>query len=353
MDDGEFLAWWESYRNNTAVPAELKDMEDYYVQAGLIKYSSKYWNFLNRMGIKEITEYGYENFKQTITTHYFTWVVGEDHPYAAKLRTLVPQVTEKISLDEINKKHDLFSLEQSIAYNKITELFLNYILQNNGELLLSKLEEPLIGNPPCVLFHGKRISQDILNSLLEYMSISKAMKLEKCASIIEIGAGSGRTAFCFMTLLSNVKYIIVDFPPALYVSQRYLTTVFPEKKVMKFRSFDNFASISEEFFNADLIFLTPDQLKKIPNKSCDLFLAIDCLHEMRPDMIVEYFNEVERLSSYFYFKCWQDTVVPFDHYSYNSGNYPVHSNWKEIFKEPCVVPSDFFHVFYKISDLNE
>ena len=142
--------------------------------------------------------------------------------------------------------------------------------------------------------------------------------------------------------------MIVDFPPALYICQKYLSEVFPEKKVMHFRPFENFEEISDEYSQADVVFLTPDQLKNLPNKSSDLFLAIDCLHEMKPDIIAYYFKEADRLSSYMYFKCWQKTVVPYDNLHYSSESYPVPSTWTQLFKQPCVVPSDFFHAFYKI-----
>ncbi len=64
---------------------------------------------------------------------------------------------------------------------------------------------------------------------------------------------------------------------------------------------------------------------------------------------IEYFNEAERLSSYFYFKCWTKTTVPYDGIFYSENSYPVHKEWVKLFKEPCVVPSDFFHAFYKLT----
>ncbi len=214
---------------------------------------------------------------------------------------------------------------------------------------MKTLEEPLIGNPPYVTYDGKRVSQDACNSLLEFIPISQNCPINEISTIIEIGAGSGRTAFCFLKLLPNLRYIIVDFPPALYVSQTYLTDVFPDKKVMKFRPFNTFKEIENEYFESNIIFLTPDQLNKLPDHSADLFLAIDCIHEMKPEMIIEYFNEAERLSSYFYFKCWTKTTVPYDGIFYSENSYPVHKEWVKLFKEPCVVPSDFFHAFYKLT----
>ncbi len=348
MTNEEFAFWWKSYRSHQEVPSELKNMEDWFVNSGLLKYSSNYWNSLNEKNIEQICQYGYKNFKQTITRNYFTFVVETNHPYAANLWKLTPQIKVRLPKKEITKIHQLFTKSESFKYNKITEVFLNYLLNIGAGPLIDKLEEPLIGNPPYLIYNNKRISQDVFNSLLEYLPISKNCPLNEISTIIEVGAGSGRTAFCFITLLPNVKYIIVDFPPALYVSQTYLTEIFPNKKVMHFSPFDNFNDIAQKFYESDIIFLTPDQLLKLPNNCADLFLAIDCLHEMKKEMVAKYFDEAERLSSYIYFKCWQNTTVPLDNISYSSKSYPVHSNWQLLFEEPCIVPSDFFHAFYFI-----
>jgi putative sugar O-methyltransferase len=348
MTNDEFTIWWNGYGNHSEVPTELKQMEDYFVNSNQIGYSSNFWNVLNKKNIEQIVKYGYENFKQTVTQNYFTWVVSLDNLYAANLMKLVPQLKVTLPSQEINKIHPFFGKADSIKFNTITLYFLNYMLMIGAGPYLEKLEEPLIGNPPFLTYNKKRISQDILNSLLEYLPISQHCPLDKISTIIEIGAGSGRSAFCFMSLLPNVKYVIVDIPPALYVSQRYLSDVFPKKKVMTFRPFTKFEEVAKDFAQADIVFLTPDQLMSLPNDSADLFLAIDCLHEMKPEMISHYFNEAERLCSYIYFKCWQQTTMPYDNIYYSSESYPIHPSWKQLFKDACVVPSDFFHAFYQL-----
>lgn len=344
----EYIAWWHSYRNTPQLPVELKVMEDHFVNAGLIKYSSNFWNWLNRYNIEQITVYGYENFKQTVARNYFTWVVGEDHPYHQTIKNLAPRLSVLLPPEEMQKVHHLFTPEESANFNKMTMHFLNYILKIGGGPYLQQLEEPLIGNPPCLVYQGKRISQDIFNSLLEYIPISRNCPLDKFSTIIEIGAGSGRTAFAFLTLAPKAKYVIVDFPPALYLSQTYLSAVFPEKKVMKFRPFSSFEEVAEEYRQADIVFFMPDQLDKLPDQSADLFLAVDCLHEMTPERINHYFKEAGRLCSFMYFKCWQQTTVPFDGFSYSSESYPIPTSWTLVFKEPCAVPKDFFHAFYQM-----
>lgn len=348
MTNIEYINWWNDYRNKENIPSELKEMEDYFVNSNLINYSSYFWNTLNRLNIEQIVSKGYENFKQTVTRNYFTWVVSLDHPYALNLKNAVPKLLVSLPPKELYKIHPLWSAEESYQFNSITLYFLNYMLQLGAGPYLEKLEEPLIGNPPFLTYKGRRVSQDIFNSLLEYIPVSKNCPIEKISTIIEIGAGSGRTAFCYLSLLPNIKYIIVDFPPALYVSQKYLSDVFPEKKVMKFRPFSQFSDIATEYAESNIVFLTPDQLPLLPDESADLFLAIDCLHEMKPEIISHYFNEAQRLCSYFYYKCWENTTIPYDNITLTEKSYPVDPLWQLIFNENCFVPSGFFHAFYRM-----
>jgi putative sugar O-methyltransferase len=165
---------------------------------------------------------------------------------------------------------------------------------------------------------------------------------------VELGAGYGRTAFCSIKMIPNVKYIIVDIPPALYISETYLSNIFDNKKVFKFRPFEYFREIEDEFNNSSIIFLLPDQLGLLLDKSVELFLAIDNLHAMRKREVNYYFNEADRIGEYFYFTCWPAMKTPFDNISYSLDNYPTKSNWKKIFQESCAITEFYVNSLYKI-----
>ena len=43
-----------------------------------------------------------------------------------------------------------------------------------------------------------------------------------------------------------MKYTIIDIPPALFISQWYLSNSFEDKKVFKFRDFDDWDSVKDD-----------------------------------------------------------------------------------------------------------
>ena len=224
--------------------------------------------------------------------------------------------------------------------------------KNDPEGLLQKLVEPTEGNPPTVISEGRLISQDLANSLLEYRAIlHPELDRREVRTIMELGPGYGRTAYVFLALQPACRYILVDIPPALYVAQRYLTALFPERRVFPFRPFDEFETVRDEFEDASIVFLTPNQLEALPDKSVDLFLNISSLHEMRMDQIRYYFGQIERLTRrYFYFKQWKETTVPFENETIREADYPVGEHWRRIYRQQCAVQHKFFEALYELPE---
>jgi len=342
---------WKVYIDDCRIDQALKEMMLLYENSKEEVAISAYWKELNNKNIIQLIELGFENFKQTVALNYFTWLLKEND-------TQVEFLKQNLSSDNIiwarekaktSTRHSLFTYEQSVLYNFITFMLWEFTKQQGNQKICDILCEPLIGNPPVVNCDGKLISQDLANSILEYQSICAGIKnFNDTRNILEIGAGYGRTAYVILALNSNIRYIIADVPPALYVSQKYLSQVFPEKKIFRFRNFRKFSEIEKEFYASDIIFLMPSQLKKLPNKSIDLCLAIDCLHEMLPGQIDFYFKIFDRLAKNFYFKCWKKTTIPYDEIILIEKDYPVCPNWKKLYWKECKVQSAYFEAFFSL-----
>ena len=345
----DFIPWWKSFRATEALPGQLVDMVDYYILTEDYRGLSKYWHWLNKKNIEQIASEGLGNYRQTVAKNYFTWV-GEslDNSYTRNLIAHAQSSKSKIPLSELFRRHDLFSLDESVQHNLVTMLLHEYVLASGLSGPLSALDESGLGNPPCIEIDGKRISQDMLNSAIEYRSVQDGQALGSNPVILEVGAGSGRTAYCFLKLIPQAKYIIVDVPPALFISQHFLSSQFKDKKIFGFRPFNTYSEIAKELEASDIAFLMPHQLKLVERASIDVFMAIDCLHEMTPSQVEFYFSEADRLARSIYFKCWLDTKVPFDGITWSSDSYPVRPGWRSKYKRKCAVPADFFEAYFDI-----
>ena len=117
----------------------------------------------------------------------------------------------------------------------------------------------------------------------------------------------------------------------------------------KYRYFNKFSDIEKDFISSDIKFLSPDQLKFIPEKFFDLSIAIDCLHEMKKIQVEWYFDEFDRLSKNLFFKCQNIQWAIFEKNRYNIDTYPVKNNWSKIIHEKCHIPNGYFQAIYKIN----
>ena len=95
-----------------------------------------------------------------------------------------------------------------------------------------------------------------------------------------------------MTFNQNLRYIICDIPPAIFISYKRLKKTFPDKKIKFLFNYKNEKSLMDEINNNDISFIFPHQLKLFSKKFFDLVLAIDCLHEMDKKTVKLYFNQI-------------------------------------------------------------
>ena len=322
---------------------------------------SKYWEELNKMNIAQLKQNGFENFKRTIALNYFTWtrVIPWDSQTTFLFHELSwGQFFRCVGRSLVSKRQDYYSpvnFLKSTFYNLVSHMIWEYLITKIGSEKFLSLREPMCGNP-ALIFPRKdmNVTQDLGNSLIEFHSYQEAFTKNPKATVLELGAGYGRNAYVTLKLQPQCKYIIADIPPALWISERYMKEVFPEKKIFTARSFQNFSEIAEEFAAADIVFLLSSQVALLPNQSLDFVLNISSLHEMRKNQVDYYFSHFSRLlrkQGFFYFKQWKVARVLFENETLRQEDYPIPQGWKKIFSRTAKVQTQFFEeLYFKESD---
>lgn len=368
-----FKNFWKKNKNNFLVEEELKKMIDFFVTSRSYKYVSNYWHYLNIKNMKQIFESNnnINNFSTSIALNYYTFIdVTENQVYKT-----ITNVENEIFSSKINffKKQKNLNYTQSMKYNFLTFLlFLNLIKINYYEKLKSLDDEGYVGfGDPYIDIEGIKVTSDKINSLFDFDKINRFCNLNNQKTILEIGAGSGRTSQCIMTFNSNCKYVICDIPPALFISYERLRKVFKNKKVgllynyqnnNQRNEFDGGGGSSEQDLNSqinyyDISFIMPHQLSLFNSRFFDLTIAIDCLHEMDKKTINKYINNINKISKAFYFSVWKKTNVPFsglfnrfsNNLNYYSNDYNLPKNFKKEFEEDLIFPSNFISSGYRIN----
>lgn len=332
--------------NAESIRQDLKAMFADLQRGRLEVQPSKYWIELNKSDEAQLVAVGFENFKRTVAKHYFTWT--QIWPWDSQLRFLMSQLPLAATCANIFRtfqplKHEHMPISQSLAVNFLSQMIWDYALKTCP--FLDKLAEPEIGNPPRVLRNGRLISQDLANSALEAQSMLAGLPgTSGVKRVGELGAGYGRNAHVLLSLLPGVRYVVIDIPPALYVSQRYLSSVFPTRKIFKWRPFTSYSEVKEEFDQAELAFLLPSQIELLPDGCFDLFVNVSSLHEMRLEQIKYYFAQIRRLvrdQGWFYLKEWKVSHIPYENIVIRQQEYPM-AEWQILFEREAMVQTKFF-----------
>jgi len=315
---------------------------------------SKFWTELNNKNIQQLEMEGYGNFKRTITRNYFNWVgVGLKPPMRSQYRYLWQHLATATFLSVSIRT--LFSGSRSglslkhTSSHILSRLVWAYGLQVDTAQRLDLLTEPAEGNPFRIHYGNKLISQDMGNAFLEYQAImDSGINTDSIKTVMELGAGYGRTGYVFLKLNPNMRYIVVDIPPALYIAEKYLSNQFADRKVFRFRPFERFDDVAQEFEQAQIAFLLPHQMELIPDKSIDLFVNISSLHEMLPAQISYYLNQIDRLTKgHFYMKQWKKFYNAVDKVEITE-DYPIPKQWTSVFWRECRVQTLFFEALFRI-----
>lgn len=308
--------------------------------------SSKFWGALNKEPLKQLD---LEGFKTSVARDYFTFSLHRSDPQFRFLHSNIGKHRMILALIQtlFSSKFAHESKKKSLTYIYLTRLLWEYISHLLPPHLL-EIEEPRIGNPLLVKWKNRQVTQDLAHSLLEFHTIMTSMATLKIKTILELGAGYGRLAYVFLKNIPSVKYLIADIPPALFVSQSYLSRVFADQKIFRFRPFTKFEEIQQEFEEARICFLLPHQLELLAPQSIDLGISISSLHEMTCSQTSYYFSQFDRLiSGYFYFKQWKEFYLPLEKITIVEADYQVPPDWEEIFWHTCPVQTLFFEALFK------
>jgi putative sugar O-methyltransferase len=342
-----------------ALPAMLEEMRG----APEMVRPSAYWSFLNELNIDQLSASGFAEFKRTVNQNYFNFLptgLGSDQFRAVLRRWLARPAGPVLGArvldpgyfeDHTWRDNPFRSRRTRAAYAAFVAMLWEVAARRDTRGLLARLEEPDLGHPLSVLHRERRISQDLCNSVLEVTSMLDGIPggVVPGNGVLELGAGYGRVGWVLLEHSRDLKYFVVDIPPALAVAQEYLTRLFPDRPAFRFRRFARYEEVRAEMEDARIGFLTPNQLSLVPPWGAGLFVNISSLQEMRPEQIAHYIGMVgEHCSGYFYSKQWERSTNPYDHVVVRREDYPVPPHWETVFLRSHPVQTLFFEALYRV-----
>lgn len=351
-----------SHEQNRRMMETIRAMNFELESGNPIYIPSEFWRVHGRYHLELLESYGIENFKRTVSHYYQNWLMIYLHdPQVRRIFATWPSHFDcspwfaRIEVPSHVGFHPSFNFDECTypladadrreIYRLAVSLLWEYVKRNDKFNIMSQLSESEIGNPIRIWREGRLISSDIAHSVRERNMILDNLNLNGSENYVigELGAGHGRLAEVF-GLTTNYRYFIFDIPPALYVAQWYIKAIFPEAKLFEFRHFDDFDEIHDELNACRFAFFTANQIEKIPENCCDIFINSTSLMEMRMDQISHFLNQIDRLTLHAFFSRqfinWKNR---FDKIHVNKNTFAMNSPWTCKLDQIDDVYPDFFN----------
>ena len=311
---------------------------------------SRYWRHCQINHYKSITGHSSSEALKRNIRDYARNLFFEKKDFNETIKLIKDKKSEKINLFKIHDDLDLF---QSINYN-LSSLVLFTINRKINEKYYEIINKEIYEKySPSIEIDNKKYNQHFLFSLIELEKMNKLIDISSSnLKILEFGAGYGRTANLFLSLCQNLKYVIVDIPPAINTSYNELKSIYKSKKFFLAINVYDKDKLNEIIENNDVVLIFPHQLKLLSRDFFDISILIGVTLEMEPKIVKQYMHYINILSKYMYMKVFKYAGLPFSFYKFykydEKSHYYINENWEEIFSEVGLETDNIAHLGYKI-----
>ena len=328
------------------LPEELVKELALYLESSDFDETSKYWKYLVYHHVKMISNNGIENYGTSVAMNYFTW----KHLNQKQLEKLMLNIN---LISPLYKIQDGMTFNESIEHNLIVDLLHKYV---NGQPQLRRILNShkyvgfLDGNSPYLELEEKLITQDLLNTIVEYDFYCSVFEDMDHPRVLEIGAGSGRSLDLILNLHPGATYVVVDIPPASYLAKLRIQRAHPGAVVQMCRSGAELEMLLETN-NFNVVFIPPSLVSYLPDAYFDIMLAVDCLHEMKMETRKKYADLATRVSKYLYVKIWENAYIPLDRERIDSSDlagYGFSPGWQVLAQGNAFFPGTMYEYFFQV-----
>jgi putative sugar O-methyltransferase len=333
------------------LPEELvKELSNYLATSDFAE-TSKYWKNLVYQHVKMISNNGIENYGTTVAMNYFTWKYLNQKQLEKLMLNINP-------ISSLYKIQDGMTFNESIEHNLIVDLLHKYV---NGQPHLRRILNShkymgfLDGNSPHLELEEKFITQDLLNTIVEYDFYSNVFEGMDHPRILEIGAGSGRTLDLILNLHPRATYVVVDIPPASYLAKLRIQRAHPDAVVQMCRSGIELELLLEKN-NFNVVFIPPSLASYLPDGYFDIMLAVDCLHEMKMETRKKYADLATRVSKFLYVKIWERAYIPVDRERIDASDfagYGFSPGWQVLAQGNAFFPGTMYEYLFQVDYLDQ
>ena len=263
-----------------------------------------FWKNYESMNVTLLKHYGLKNFKNRPNSYGGTSTKKSFIPKGVLLNRIINKLLrgfdKYIGIDWLRFPFlDLFNYAVDDAkgirenYGALILEMIN-LLPDADKLL--NIKDDLVGDPSDILkLRESQYSLQFIRYFYRLLMTNQFVDFKESNLFLEIGGGYGGFSEVLKKTYPNVKIIFIDIPPQLYVAERYLKSVFPDK-VAGYRDTKQMESINyDSFSDYDILILPPWDIEKIEDNLIDNFSNQSSFQEMSKNTVKSYCEQLGRI----------------------------------------------------------
>ena len=158
---------------------------------------------------------------------------------------------------------------------------------------LTMIDSSDIGNPSDTInIDGSVYTSKFLDEFNKYLDIKKYVNFSSMESYLEIGPGVGTFAEVIAKLFPKVKLYLIDIPPQLYLTQQYLSSVFPNQVASYEEIKKNPEILKSKKYR--IFILAPWQIDLLKFEKLDFVFNQVSFSEMKKETVESYLSHFSR-----------------------------------------------------------
>jgi len=309
-------------------------------ELAVVDTPSEFWKSISAEDESVLVDSEFATFKRRLSPHYFQWMYNVKSLVVSEHVSFLLRNTPKMALvtNLFHRGHRAtLAGRRTSTFDRWVDTYVTRLVwsyANSVDMSTRDVREPELGGALPIVADGHLVSQDLANSRIEWAAIKRIAGQTSFRSCVEIGAGYGRFAYLFLSVNPGASYTIVDIEPALSVSRRYLTQLFPA---------------------ADLRFVAPRDINNLAGRFFDLGVSISSLQEMTPTQVELYLQLFDRCihDGFVYLKQWSHWHNPADGVMHEFGKFPFPERWQRLAFERCPIQTKFEQGVWRLPDVTD
>ncbi|MBF0428046.1 MAG: putative sugar O-methyltransferase [Magnetococcales bacterium] len=280
----------------------LEDME----KAHLFFKPTNYWQVYQNKLLPIIKREGIARFRASDCKIFSSFGVSQI-PKTLTRQWLHDKQADFSLVDRITRallRKNSFFIRSQKQHMETLQAFRNacfyFVLQGDKDKQILSIADSGYGDPQDLFSPLPSNNNKYTLSFLRYFHqlqwVRQFVDFSSIRSMLELGCGYGGQIEVIKKLYPNIKLVLCDIPPQLYVSEQYLKQVFPNE-VTGYLETSRMDKIDLTHAKPITIIATWD-LKKII-APVDLFWSSTTFQEMEPVVVENYLNIIQSLETSF------------------------------------------------------